>query len=350
MLLSEGLVSVIVPTYNRAQLCKKTVESALRQTFHNMEVIVVDDGSTDDTEPVISGLDPRVVYIKQENQGVSAARNHGLRCARGEYIAFLDSDDIWLPWKLECQLDVLRRFPSAGMVWSDMSAVDEKGNVLFESFLKKMYSAYSHFDHDKHFKSQDTLEHIWKKCPSELKSKKCYAGYIFDWMFLGNLVHTSTVLLRRERQREVGYFDTDLVKSGEDYDFHLRTCQLGDVAYIDVSSIQYRIGASDQLTARKNIVWMARNDLKTITAILRKKNKLSLPAALIQQRFAESHAWIGMEEYFEDRASARRHLLMSLRYQLTQKRIILLYLLSFLPYSILTFLKRMKGYLKKIKN
>jgi len=95
------LVSVIIPTYNRAMGCKAAVESVLSQTHGNVEVIVVDDGSRDNTREVISGMDDRVKYIYQANAGVSAARNTGLGAATEKYIAFLDSDDSWLPRKVE---------------------------------------------------------------------------------------------------------------------------------------------------------------------------------------------------------------------------------------------------------
>ena len=109
--MSKDLVSVIIPTYNRAMRCKTAVESVLSQTHENVEVIVIDDGSRDNTREVICGMDGRVRYIYQSNAGVSAARNRGLEEATGDYIAFLDSDDSWLPWKLEAQLSTLRAFP-----------------------------------------------------------------------------------------------------------------------------------------------------------------------------------------------------------------------------------------------
>jgi glycosyltransferase involved in cell wall biosynthesis len=98
------LVSVIIPTYNRAYCLGATVDSALAQTHCEVEVLVVDDGSSDHTREFVLDQyrhEPRVRYLYQENTGVSGARNHGLRAAQGDFIAFLDSDDLWLPWKLE---------------------------------------------------------------------------------------------------------------------------------------------------------------------------------------------------------------------------------------------------------
>src|SRR2546430_12880156 len=89
-----SLVSVIVPTYNRRETIQAAIASVQRQTFTDWELIVVDDGSTDDTAALIEGSDPRLVLIRQKNQGVNAARNNGMLSARGQYIAFLDSDEI----------------------------------------------------------------------------------------------------------------------------------------------------------------------------------------------------------------------------------------------------------------
>jgi len=343
------LVSVIIPTFNRASRCRKAVESALGQTHWNLEIIVVDDGSNDNTQQIIKGIDPRVRYIRQENAGVSAARNTGLDAARGDFIALLDSDDTWLPWKVEAQLHVLKRFPEAGMVWTDMIAQNENGEELFPSYLTRMYSAYEYFDRERHFREKLEVGEVWGKCPVEWRNSFCYNGYIFPWMFMGNLVHTSTVLLRRERRDAVGYFDESLIKSGEDYDFHLRTCKVGDVAYLDLSSIRYTIGADDQLTAPRYQVWIARNNLKTVKRVLEETHKyINLPASLIEYRMAESYFWVGINEFFEDRKNARRHLAKSLSWRRFQPIVILYYVASFLPHPIVRFIRYIKNIFSNI--
>jgi len=116
-------VSVIIPTYNRASLIARAVNSVLSQTYKDFEIIIVDDGSTDGTEEMIKKFtDPRILYIHhEENRGSATARNTGLRVARGEYIAFQDSDDEWLPEKLERQLQILESSPrKVGLVYTDM--------------------------------------------------------------------------------------------------------------------------------------------------------------------------------------------------------------------------------------
>ena len=103
-------VSVIIPSFNRAHCIAGSVESVLAQTFQDLEVIVVDDGSTDDTQEVLARFGNRVRVIRQENGGVSAARNAGIRAARADWIAFQDSDDTWRPEKLQTQIDCLQKY------------------------------------------------------------------------------------------------------------------------------------------------------------------------------------------------------------------------------------------------
>ena len=113
-----------------------------------MEVLVIDDGSTDGTRALVEeryGMDPRVKYTYQPNRGVAAARNEGLRQAQGEFIAFLDSDDVWLPGKLRLQLECLDAVPEAGMVWTDMEAVDLDHRLVHPRYLRVMYHAYRNF-------------------------------------------------------------------------------------------------------------------------------------------------------------------------------------------------------------
>lgn len=121
-------VSVIIPTYNSMRYLTETVESVLRQTYQDFELIIVDDGSSDRTVQWVSELvDPRVKVISQQNQGVCVARNTGIADAQGEYIAFLDHDDLWQPTKLEKQVRCLDENPAVGLVHTWMVLVDEYG-------------------------------------------------------------------------------------------------------------------------------------------------------------------------------------------------------------------------------
>jgi glycosyltransferase involved in cell wall biosynthesis len=335
--MTGDLVSVVIPSYNRAYCVAATIDSALAQTHGNMEILLVDDGSSDGTRELIAERyrdEPRVRYIHQANAGVSAARNHGLRMARGQYVALLDSDDIWLPWKIEAQLRCLAAFPTAGMIWTDMDAIGPDGQLKHRRYLTRMYTAYRKFSRDQLFRESRALSSIDTRLAAALDDPQVYLGDIFSPMITGNLVHTSTVLLRRERFDKVREFDVNLRYSGEDHDFHLRTCREGDVAYLDVSSILYQYGREDQLTVNPAYtVHMAENFLKTVNkALARDRDRVTLSPAMLDGVMAEAHAWIGeCRLQLGDRDQAWRHLGTSLRFRPWQPRIAALFGASFLP-------------------
>src|SRR5262245_25838031 len=114
------LVSVIIPSYNSARFVSQAVRSVLEQTYSPLEIIVVNDGSTDDTVSVLDAYKGDIQIVHQANGGVSKARNRGIREAKGKFIAFLDADDQWLPSKIQKQIDCLRANPSAALVHSDI--------------------------------------------------------------------------------------------------------------------------------------------------------------------------------------------------------------------------------------
>lgn len=124
----KPLVSVIIPTYNRADLVVEAVRSVLSQTYERIEIIVVDDGSTDSTGEMLSEYEDKIKYIYQERSERSKARNEGVRRAEGDYIAFLDSDDIWLPLKVEKQVQVLNERPDVGLVYTGVQFIDLNGH------------------------------------------------------------------------------------------------------------------------------------------------------------------------------------------------------------------------------
>ncbi|MGH7521161.1 MAG: glycosyltransferase family 2 protein [Gemmatimonadales bacterium] len=333
---TPGLVSVVVPTYNRANVVRAAIDSVVGQTYANVEVVVVDDGSRDDTQRVVesygAGGAP-VRYLHQANSGVSAARNRGLAGARGEFIALLDSDDEFLPWKLEAQVAVLRAHPEIGMVWTDMAAMNEKGKVLDAKYLRTFYDAHALARLEDVCTHAGPLQHAWPGAPPHVATAPVYTGDIFSQMLLGNLVHTSTVVLRRDRLRQVGGFDTSLKHSGEDYEFHLRTCSYGPVALLDASSILYRVGAADQLTAPQLGIHRARNNLTTVLRWFeRGAGRIQLPPRTIRERLAQSFRWVGEAEMeYGDRGRAREHLWKSLRYAPGHTRTALLLLFALLP-------------------
>lgn len=137
---NSPLVSIIIPTYNYAKYLIKTIKSCIEQTYKNLEIIIIDDGSTDNTYEVVMNFSDRIVYVFQHNSGVSAARNKGLELARGEFIAFLDADDYLTEDSVETRLNILLAYPDIGIIFSETYSEDaDGGNLLFSPTAHKDY-------------------------------------------------------------------------------------------------------------------------------------------------------------------------------------------------------------------
>lgn len=206
-------VSVIIPTYNRAQFISSAIGSVLSQTYRDFELIVVDDGSTDGTDKVVAAFDdPRLIYLPQANRGRSNARNKALASARGDYIAFLDSDDLYLPGKLALQVEYMDEHPEAGMIYTSARCIDEHGGDL-----PMRYEA--------------------------TKSGRIYKHIAF---FLPVTITLPTVMVRRELFSEVGGFD-EAMSRFEDTDMWRRLSKATDIHAIDVETCELRTHQSNSL-------------------------------------------------------------------------------------------------------
>mgnify|MGYP005837720585 CR=1 FL=1 len=181
----QPLVSVVIPTYNRAQFLREAIESVLAQTFTGWELIVVDNGSTDGTATLCASYGPKLTYLLEQRQGPAAARNRGIAAARGEFVAFLDDDDIWLPEKLARQLELMEQFPAAGVVGCGQRCMDLSGRVFYTEPGKPRYEL------------------------AELKLR------------CGPVGTTSGALVRKACLEELGGFDEGL-RFNEDWDLWLR--------------------------------------------------------------------------------------------------------------------------------
>ncbi|MDD4939892.1 MAG: glycosyltransferase [Candidatus Omnitrophica bacterium] len=205
-------VSVIITTYNRAYLINEAIESVLNQTFCDFELIVVDDGSTDNTKDALCAYSGKISYIHQENKGRAFARNNGIEHAKGEYVAFLDDDDIWLPRKLEKQIDFFRANLDAGLVHSLSEKIDMDGH------------------------------HIKKETKRHLRSyrKALDIGYTYEGMTKLCAILISTVMIRKECFEKVGLFDKN-TETFEDWDFYLRLSLKYRIAFIEEPLAKVRL-------------------------------------------------------------------------------------------------------------
>jgi len=207
-------VSVIIPTYNRLPMLKEAVDSVLAQDFEDVELIVVDDGSTDGTAEEIKQYGGRVKLLQQSmNKGVSAARNNGILHARGKYIAFLDSDDLWVRGKLKIQVAFLEDNPHYPLCYTD------------EIWIRK-----------------------GKRVNPMLKHAK-YSGWIFEKCLPLCIISPSSVMMKRTLFTKVGLFDEALPVC-EDYDFWLRVSARFPIFFINRKLIIKRGGHPDQLSQR----------------------------------------------------------------------------------------------------
>jgi len=203
------LVSVVIPTYNYAHFLCNAVDSVLAQTYRNIEIIVVDDGSSDNTSEIAKGYGARINYIYQANRGLSAARNAGIRVAGGEFIAFLDADDMWMPDKIMKQVQVLKDHGAVGAVGSNLYQVDE--NLRDLAVVKNKNYAPEKFSRELLF---------------------------FNIVGGGG----SSILLRKECFRVAGLFDEEL-RAAEDWDMWLRISKKFSIRNIDEPLVKIRLGS-----------------------------------------------------------------------------------------------------------
>jgi len=189
--LNAPLVSVIIPTHNYGDFVATAIESVFAQTYQRIELIVVDDGSTDDTRQVVERYGTRVTYVFQPQRGAAAARNTGIVRSTGSYLAFLDADDMWLPRKLERQVALLEAMPQVGLAYAWYALTDEVGTPLPQRF------------------------ETW--APD---------GDLLESLPLSLAPYTPTWLIRRACIDHVGPFDTSFAIS-EDWEFCLRLALAG---------------------------------------------------------------------------------------------------------------------------
>jgi len=310
------MVSVIIPTFNRGYIIASTIDSVLAQTYRPIELIIVDDGSGDETREVVARYGTQVRYIYQENAGLAAARNTGLSVARGEFIAFQDSDDIWLPWKLKAQVAIMREHPELAFVWTDMTAIDPSGDVVREKHLSTMYAVYQRIDTEKHLPNSGMVQTLWPDCPKELQNVPYRYGDIYSAMFLGNLVHPPTALLRRQHVNQTGGLDITYAWTCEDYEYFWRVSKNGLGALIEASSMLYRVDADDQLTKPHLLLYIARGNLIALQRRYQQdRGQIKLPRSTIRRHLADAHLWVANEELVADtgkRSKAIAHFWSSL--------------------------------------
>ena len=260
-------VSVIIPTYNRSKLVVETLRTVLDQTYRDKEVIIVDDGSTDDTESALSPYLDRITYIRQENQGVNAARNTALEVAKGEYIALLDSDDLWMDFKLDLEVAVLDDNPDVGFVYGDF-VVSRDNDSDMHNGLRAWYTVEN--DWEKLFYSSTSLPEKFAESHPELQPEnyKLYFGDIYHSSLHHPAVLPSASLYRRSKSPKGRAFNEDDSTCG-DWEFFARLSRAHGAAFIELETTYNRSHEDAVRLTRLDAAIQLRRQIKLIDRIWR---------------------------------------------------------------------------------
>jgi len=207
----SGLVSTVITSYNKGPYLAEAIDSALAQDYPRQEVLVIDDGSTDNTHEVAESYGDRIRYIRQENMGQPTAKNRGIREARGEFVAFLDGDDRWRPGKLSKQVEYFGRNPALGLVYTDRLT----------------------------FRGEEVVDESGKR------RGPYYRGKVLDRLLINMIIPFSSAVARRRCLIAIGMFDESLAIA-PDFDLWLRLGKEYEIDYVDEVLVEYRIEAGAQ--------------------------------------------------------------------------------------------------------
>ena len=293
-------ISVIMPVLNGERFIDQALQSVVDQTYTDLELVVIDDGSTDGTPVRVDSFRDRIqiAYVRHEaRQGIARSVNDGLAHARGDFIAFLDHDDAWLPDFLQTQIDHLTRHPDVGMVHSDFQTIDTDGNVIEESVAAR-------------------------------RGRQRPSGHVFPQLFIDSFIVANSVLVRRECFTRLGGFDESL--HWGDYHMWLRVALHYKVDYVDRVLTRYRqhdtqstrASAGDQ-TERPPVGLQA---LEMILDAYPEARGL-LEERAIRRRKAAIYFGLAYGAYrSEEQRTARKYLRTALRLWPTNLRFVMLYL------------------------
>lgn len=302
------MISIVIPTYNCSSYIGEAIESVLAQTLCEHEIIVVDDGSNDATEEIVKRRYPMVRYVRKEQGGVSSARNLGIATACGQYIAFLDADDIWEPGKLKKQIDLFKQRPELGMVFAENSTFDRNNNIVDKGFNKR---------------------------------NRLLKGDVVKNIFLRSYVTTSTVVVKQGVFDAVGVFE-ELLHAGEDDNMWMRIAMKYPIDLIDEPLVRYRITAGSLSRTHQNLMSGVKKHIELIqTKYLDLYDRLG-QAAIKQKYFVvhfdEAYHCFDLKLYQEARTFFRK----SMQYKPSDIRSYVYYLSCCFPPSFIQKIKLWK--------
>jgi glycosyltransferase involved in cell wall biosynthesis len=310
-------VSVVIPTYNRARLLQECLESVMSQSFNDFEIIIVDDGSTDNTSELVKKYP--VKYVYQENQGAHAARNRGIALSKSEYIAFIDSDDIMLKDALKMGVEILDRHPEAGFSYGQGYIMDE------EEKISKLLKA------------------PWKNAGVRPGTEE------IGELILGNHI-TSHTVVRHRCLDEVGGYNPDFKIGSMDYELWVRLAKKYAVAYLSAPVMKYRMHR-DTITGRRSLDEKEKTRSKILEYVF--TDPEIGPRFLPRRPKAYFHLYFNLAEdaYNRQQMSVSRYYLFKALKTYPGMLItshslswVIQMLMTCLPHPILTFIRRWKHY------
>jgi glycosyltransferase involved in cell wall biosynthesis len=241
--MSENSISVIIPTYNRAHMIHKAINSAISQTTISDEIIVVDDGSNDHTEKLVSNYGDKIRYFKIDHSGAGRARNFGISKARNHLVSFLDSDDEWMPNKIKVQRDFMEANHEILFCFTNLAFRKKNGEIIHYS-LNNWPGVNKTWDHL--LKKEKKLSYIID-IPSDFHDCHYYTGYLYKAFLTGCYMSVITLMVRREQAGESLRFAEDL-KTYEDWECFARLTKAGRGAYLDCETAWNNGHSGDRLT------------------------------------------------------------------------------------------------------
>ena len=336
-------MSVIIPCYNSANYISMAIQSVLQQSYSDLEILVVDDGSTDTTGEIVGGYaDSRIRYVFQKNAGVSAARNKGIREASGEFIAFLDADDIWFNDKLAWQIQCMKQTPQVSVVFSDFAASDFN-NAMIESYYKQAFNFFREYSFGLSdiYRNKATI-HLFDE------DVEVYWDDVFQYLIFGNFILPSTVLMRKSVISRAGLFD-EKYRVAEDTEFFLRVAKNHVLAFINKPLLIYRLPDDTHLSGKANIERLIKNNIKILMSHLSSPDSVThrtkIKRAIGKCYYRLSYYYLSVLEFKNCRASARQAILFDAR----QFKSYLSFICSFLPNTVIRTLGHIKSKLTGIQ-
>lgn len=298
-------ISVVIPTYNRASLIGETILSALGQSLVEKEIIVVDDGSSDDTSEVVKEFGDQIIYIRQPNSGPARARNIGIRMAKGQYIAFLDSDDLWLPDKLELQVQTFQHSPQLGLIFTDVMWFS--GREVMVPSLKEKYQLHT--------------------------------GHVYEKLLFDNWIATSSVLVKKECLDQVGGFDEDpQIMFVEDWNLWIRLAKHFQFGMVDRVLVKrryhpHRLGLANPERQFQAIFY-------NLEKLQKLHPELKEKAALFSQKYYQLSFQRGFEDLSSMQSQKARHKFALAWKHKKNLKTLFFYLLTYLPKNLLRMGKK----------